>query len=112
LNHGPSHRATLAVVHAPFRPVGYVLVHAHLLLPALWHDPAQPAPAIGGRVVVNVPYGQPPSDLPPLIAYPVAPEPVPEPAAAPPIKSTPITAHSLQEVPANQQEPEELLEEG
>ena len=98
MNQELSHRATLAVVHTPFRPVGYVLVHAHLLLPALWHDPAHPAPATGSRVVVNVPYGQPPPDLRPLVAFPVAPEQGPEPA--PP----------LQEVPANRVEPEELEE--
>jgi len=73
LNQNPSHGVTLAVVHTPFRPVGYVLVHAHLLLPAVWHDPAQSAPATGSRVVVNVPYGKPAPDLPPLIAYPAAP---------------------------------------
>lgn len=83
MNPEPSHDATLAVVHTPFRPVGYVLVHAHLLLPALWPDPARPAPATGCRVVVNVPRGPLPAGLPPLIASPVSPE--QEPGSASPI---------------------------
>lgn len=68
-----SHRAALAVVHAPFRPVGYVLIDAHLLLPATWDDPARPAPGTGDLVAVSVPCGRLRPDLSPLTAYPLIP---------------------------------------
>ena len=68
----PSNRATSAIVHAPFQPIGYVLVDAYLLLPAVWHADTQ-APGTGDLVIVNLPRETPTAQmLLPLIAYPIA----------------------------------------
>jgi hypothetical protein len=114
LSQRPSHRLALAVVHAPFRPVGYVLVDAHLLLPATWEDPVRSAPGTGGLVAVNVPYGQLRPDLSPLTAYPPeqAAEPraeaVPEPTppSDPPVDPAPPRADAPEEVPSEEKSPE------
>jgi hypothetical protein len=120
LSQRSSHRATLAVVHAPFRPVGYVLVDAHLLLPAIWEeDPMRPAPGIGGLVAVKMPYGKLRPDLSPLTAYP--PEPTPEPRkeaatepapAVPSVETAPPPGEDVEEAPVEEKSPEaEELEE-
>jgi hypothetical protein len=100
VNKGLSGRLYPAVVHAPFHPVGYVLIDGHLLLPATWHDPEQAAPGVGGPVVVNeLPWPLPPGVLP-LVAYPAPPEP----------ESAPESAPVPEEVPMKDKSPEALEE--
>jgi len=104
-----------AVVHAPFGPVGYVLVDGHLLLPATWDDPVRPAPATGGTVAVNVPCGKLQPNLLPLAAF--APEPAtapkaePHQGADPPIETASPPAMDPGETPADKEAPK-ALEEG
>jgi hypothetical protein len=84
VSQGPSGRLYPAIVHAPFRPVGYVIIDDHLLLPATWHDPGQSVPGVGGLVAVEfLPWLRP--EALPLVAYPAppAPESVPESDPAP-----------------------------
>jgi hypothetical protein len=120
LSQRPSHRPALAAVHAPFRPVGYVLVDAHLLLPATWKGPTRPMPGIGDLVAVDMPYGKLRPDLSPLTAYP--PElatgprkesaPKPAPAQDPPVDPAPPPAEDSGEVPVEEKSLEaEGLEE-
>jgi hypothetical protein len=91
----PSYRITPAVVYAPFCPVGYVLVDAHLLLPAIWHADTGTAPATGDRVMVKVPHGRPSSGMLPLLAYPIPS------AAAPAATALPKTVSSARASPDN-----------
>jgi hypothetical protein len=96
VNKGLPGRLYPAVVHAPFRPIGYVLIDGHLLLPATWHDPGQPGPGVGGPVAVDeFPWPLPPGVLP-LVAYP----------APPPSESTPEPAWAPEEVPMQEKSPE------
>jgi hypothetical protein len=100
VNKGLSGHLYRAVVHAPFRPVGYVLIDGRLLLPATWHDPEQRAPGVGDLVAVEELPWPPPSSALPLVAYPVPPEP----------ESALELAPSSEERPM-QEESQEALEE-
>jgi hypothetical protein len=94
----PQHHVAPAVVYAPFGPVGYVLVDEHLLVPAIWDDPAGPPPTIGSLVAVNLPGGRLRPDLLPLVAF--TPKPAtaaePEPGPAPELEEG---AHQTQPRP-------------
>lgn len=63
--------AISAIVHALFRPIGYVLAHAYLLLPATWHADPNEAPTIGGLVTVDIPHGKLIPQMLPLVARPM-----------------------------------------
>jgi len=103
----PACRVVPAVLHSPFRPVGYVLVDGYLLYAAVWRDGAQPPPATGGLVAVTVPFGRPGAEALPLSAYPLPPGPL-RPAMRPPHPGAFDITPPAGPAPENQQEHEPL----
>lgn len=99
-----SHRLVPAVVRGPFKPVAYVLVDEHLLLPAIWHDSAKPAPATGDVVTVRLPCGRPTPQMLPLTAYQEQPETAP-PTAVPSVDTASEDAANPEETSAPEDTP-------
>lgn len=105
-----AYRLVPAVVRGPFNPVAYVLIDKHLLLPAVWHDNAKPAPATGDIVTVRLPAGQPTPEMLPLAAYREQPESAPPTAVlsdvAAPEEAAPPEDASASEEASTEAEPE------